>query len=64
MHDNIDQDGLGFELLKHLYWNHFGRKNLAFLYAMLHGAKYIYDTDDDNLLRDVQTGIPIVGVDV
>lgn len=31
-------------------WNHFGRKNVGFIYAMHHGAKMIYDTDDDNFL--------------
>ena len=30
-------------------WNHFGRKNVGFLYAIAHGAKLIYDTDDDNV---------------
>jgi len=29
-------------------WNHFGRKNLGFLFAIHYGAKVIYDTDDDN----------------
>ena len=33
-------------------WNHFGRKNLGFVYAALHGAEYIYDTDDDNFVLD------------
>ena len=30
-------------------WNHFGRKNVGFLYAIAHGAHVIYDTDDDNI---------------
>jgi len=29
-------------------WNHFGRKNVGFLFAIAHGAEWIYDTDDDN----------------
>jgi hypothetical protein len=39
-----------FPLSEVLPWNHFGRKNLGFLYAILHGAKAIWDFDDDNLL--------------
>ena len=34
-----------------LPWNHFGRKNVGFLYAILHGAEIIWDFDDDNLLK-------------
>ena len=36
-------------------WNHFGRKNIGYLYAIIHGAKVIYDTDDDN--------VPLGGLD-
>ena len=44
-------------------FNHFGRKNLGFLYAMMNGAKYIYDTDDDNKVIEPynKIGIPILG---
>ncbi|GFO05612.1 conserved uncharacterized protein [Plakobranchus ocellatus] len=28
--------------------NSYSRKNLGYLYAVRHGAKVIYDTDDDN----------------
>ena len=31
-----------------LPWNHFGRKNIGFLYAIQHGAEVIWDFDDDN----------------
>ena len=41
-------------------YNHFGRKNLGFIYAIINGAKYIYDTDDDNELID-KTDIPVIG---
>ncbi len=37
-------------LLEHLPWNHFGRKNVGYLYAISQGAKRIWDFDDDNLL--------------
>ena len=32
-------------------WDHFGRKNIGYLYAMSRGAQYIFDFDDDNELR-------------
>ena len=38
-------------LVDALPWNHFGRKNVGFLYAILHGAEIIWDFDDDNLLK-------------
>eukprot|EP00127_Corallochytrium_limacisporum_P002911 Clim_evm90s142 gene=Clim_evmTU90s142 len=31
-----------------LPWNHFGRKNIGYLYAIAHGAEQIWDFDDDN----------------
>lgn len=31
-------------------WNHFGRKNVGYLYAIHHGAQRIWDFDDDNQL--------------
>mmetsp|Transcript_2893 Transcript_2893/g.6398 ORF Transcript_2893/g.6398 Transcript_2893/m.6398 type:complete len:912 (+) Transcript_2893:45-2780(+) len=33
-------------------WNHFARKNIAYLYAVAHGAQFIFDFDDDNVLLD------------
>lgn len=43
------QETLGFTLSQHLGWNSFPRKALGYLYAMQHGAEYIYETDDDNV---------------
>ena len=34
-----------------LPWNHFGRKNIRYLYAIMHGAEVIWDFDDDNALK-------------
>jgi len=34
--------------IKHTPENHFGRKNIGYLFAIKRGAQYIYDTDDDN----------------
>lgn len=53
------QRALHFQIMNHLPWKHFGRKNVGFLYAIAHGAKIIYDTDDDNRLREAR--IPILG---
>ena len=44
------QASLPYQILKHLKWNHFSRKNVGYLYAIHHGASIIYDTDDDNVL--------------
>jgi len=34
-----------------LPWKHFSRKNLGFLFAILHGAEIIFDFDDDNYVK-------------
>lgn len=34
-----DQEALPYRLTKMLSWNHFGRKNVGFVYAIHHGAK-------------------------
>ena len=34
-----------------ILWNHFGRKNIGYLYAIAHGAEVIWDFDDDNMLK-------------
>jgi hypothetical protein len=33
-----------------LAWNHFGRKNIGYLYAIANGAETVWDFDDDNQL--------------
>jgi hypothetical protein len=42
--------------------NHFGRKNLGFLYATLRGAKFIFDFDDDNFVNKDAEGrlVPLI----
>ncbi|GFR51135.1 hypothetical protein Agub_g13489 [Astrephomene gubernaculifera] len=47
-----DQEGLGWKGMDRIPWNHFGRKNVGFMYAAVHGAQVIYDTDDDNIVLD------------
>ncbi|XP_022102192.1 probable glycosyltransferase STELLO2 [Acanthaster planci] len=46
--DVVQQESCGYHICRLLPWNHFGRKNIGYLYAIEHGAKMIYDTDDDN----------------
>lgn len=55
------QKALHFQIVALTPWRHFGRKNIGFLYAIAHGAKVIYDTDDDNRLKELK--IPIAGYD-
>lgn len=45
-----DQEKLDYNIMKLVPWNHFARKNVGFLYAIQHGAKRIFDLDDDNEL--------------
>ena len=51
-----DQEAMQNSFIDGLLWNHFGRKNVGFLYAITHGAKAIWDFDDDNLLNFYLTG--------
>ncbi len=39
-----------------LPWNTFGRKNIGYIYAIMHGAQVIWDFDDDNMLKFWLTG--------
>ncbi|KAG1656150.1 putative glycosyltransferase STELLO1 [Nymphon striatum] len=42
------QYSLDYNILKFTPENNYARKNIGFLYAIQHGAKLIYETDDDN----------------
>jgi hypothetical protein len=42
------QEALGFELVKHVPYNHYCRKNLGYLTAIQQGAQTIAESDDDN----------------
>jgi hypothetical protein len=44
-----------------LPWNHFGRKNIGYLFAIYHRARAIFDFDDDNLLVSKRTLILVPG---
>lgn len=40
-------------------WKHFCRKNIGYLFAILHGAQYIFDFDDDNFIKLDDDGKPL-----
>uniref|UniRef100_A0A1I7V434 Glyco_transf_64 domain-containing protein n=1 Tax=Caenorhabditis tropicalis TaxID=1561998 RepID=A0A1I7V434_9PELO len=42
------QKQLPFSLVSSLPFKSYTRKNIGYLYAIYHGAEWIYDTDDDN----------------
>lgn len=44
------QNQLNYEITKLIPTNNYARKNIGYLYAIQHGAKIIYETDDDNNL--------------
>lgn len=48
--DMQDDMGKVFPLIDTIPWNHFGRKNVGYLYALLYGASVVWDFDDDNIL--------------
>jgi STELLO glycosyltransferases len=40
------------EFCQQMPWKSFARKNIGYLYAIQHGAKAIFDFDDDNVLQN------------
>ena len=51
-----DQENMANTFVDRLPYNSFGRKNVGYLYAIKHGAKAIWDFDDDNSLKFWLTG--------
>jgi hypothetical protein len=47
-----------FALAEKLRWNHFGRKNLGYLFAIAQKPKAIWDFDDDNILLGDRLDVP------
>ncbi len=43
-----NQNALKYQSLQSTPFNSYTRKNIGYLFAIQHGAKFIYDTDDDN----------------
>ncbi|CAJ1936581.1 unnamed protein product [Cylindrotheca closterium] len=53
-------DGPIGDFVRTMPWRHFGRKNLGYLFAILHGAEFFFDFDDDNFIKlDEETGKPV-----
>ena len=48
-----------FTFMEMLPWKSFARKNIGFLFAILFGAKVIYDFDDDNILLSLEDNTTI-----
>jgi hypothetical protein len=44
-----EQKKLPFKTVDFLPWNHYARKNIGYLYAIMQGAELLYETDDDNI---------------
>lgn len=53
-----EQEQLGYTITDVLPWNHYARKNIGYLYAIEHGAKIIYETDDDNYIDEAISILP------
>ena len=54
-----EQQAMPLQTVKFLPWNHYARKNLGYLYALMQGAELLYETDDDNIpYESWQTGFP------
>ena len=47
-----EQSKLGYKILNHLKINSYSRKNIGYLYAIQHGAKEIYELDEDVIIKD------------
>ena len=43
------QNKLNYKTTQYIPYNSYTRKNIGYLYAIEHGAKEIYETDDDNI---------------
>jgi len=50
------QEKMGYQSYAHLPFRTYSRKNMGYIYAIQHGAKIIYETDDDNI-PDKKAGI-------
>jgi len=40
---------LGYNITKYIPFNSYSRKNIGYLYAIQHGAREIFETDDNIL---------------
>ena len=44
-----EQVSLKWSIIEQLPWNSYSRKNIGYLEALRNGAKWVIETDDDNL---------------
>lgn len=44
---------LKYSIIGLIPFDSFGRKNIGYIFAIHHGAKIVYDTDDDNEISDI-----------
>lgn len=57
--DVFRQKKLGYYIHELLPYDSYARKNIGYLYAIQHGARVIYETDDDNqILSDLSGFLP------
>mmetsp|Transcript_16910 Transcript_16910/g.36720 ORF Transcript_16910/g.36720 Transcript_16910/m.36720 type:complete len:600 (-) Transcript_16910:2443-4242(-) len=55
-----EQKKLGYGISEHVPWDHFGRKNIGYLYAIQHGAKRVFDTAcDHNLMSPLSKQVTV-----
>ena len=47
-----EQNNLPYKIIKYLNYNSYYRKNIGYLYAIQHGAKEIYEIDEDIIIPD------------
>jgi len=60
-----EQEKLPFQIVKLIPTKSYTRKNIGYLWAMQHGAKVIYDTDDDNeLIMPISEGFILPSEDL
>ena len=49
-----DQLKLGYKTIQYLTFNNYSRKNIGYLYAIQHGAKEIYEIEEDLIISKIQ----------
>jgi hypothetical protein len=51
-----DQEAMPFQFVKQVPHKNYARKAIGYLYALQHGAKVIYESDDDNAPKPGEQG--------
>jgi hypothetical protein len=47
-----EQNKLKYKIIKYLNFNSYSRKNIGYLYAIYHGAKEIYEIDEEIIISN------------